>query len=62
MDLAEDVQAIEPRSPPAAARRSFRRGISYGTIWPGGAADAFFNVVWFIHGAHRAGKHRAQHL
>jgi Type I phosphodiesterase / nucleotide pyrophosphatase len=52
MDLAEDVVAIEeslsraPERPPL-----LRDGVSYGTIWPAGAAHAFFNVVLFVHGA-----------
>src|SRR5438270_424541 len=31
-------------------------GTSYGTIWPGGAADAFFNVMLFNYGATSTGK------
>jgi hypothetical protein len=54
MDLAEDVSVIDRallstmnrrRAPPLLAR-----GVSYGTIWPAGAAQAFFNVVLFVHG------------
>ncbi|MCU1281794.1 MAG: putative rane protein [bacterium] len=55
MDLAEDVSAVE------AGLIGDRRplldgGTSYGTIWPGGAADAFFNVVLFNYGATTTGK------
>ena len=55
MDLAEDVSALEPgltgdRAP------LLDGGTSYGTIWPGGAADAFFNVVLFNYGATTTGK------
>jgi hypothetical protein len=49
MDLAEDVSALEPD---LAGDRTplLDGGVSYGTIWPGGAADAFFNVVLFNRG------------
>jgi hypothetical protein len=46
MDLSEDVLAVErtisrlARHPPL-----LRGGVSYGTIWPAGATQAFFNVV-----------------
>ena len=55
MDLAEDVSALESsllgeRCPLLSG------GTSYGTIWPGGAADAFFNVVLFNYGATTTGK------
>jgi hypothetical protein len=55
MDLAEDVSDVErglvgDRSP------LLDGGTSYGTIWPGGAADAFFNVVLFNYGATTTGK------
>ena len=33
-----------------------RGGTSYGTIWPGGAADPFFNVALFNYGATTTGK------
>ena len=50
MDLAEDVSAVE--SGLVGDRRPLLDGgTSYGTIWPGGAADAFFNVVLFNYGA-----------
>ena len=55
MDLAEDVSALEPAL--AADRRPLLDGgTSYGTIWPGGADDAFFNVVLFNYGATTTGK------
>jgi len=55
MDLAEDVSDMERalvgnRTPLLAG------GVSYGTIWPGGADDAFFNVVLFNYGATSTGK------
>ena len=54
MDLAEDVSALEPGL--CADRRPLLDGgTSYGTIWPGGAADAFFNVVLFNYGATSTG-------
>jgi hypothetical protein len=50
MDLAEDVSALEGDlvgdRPPL-----LDGGVSYGTIWPGGAADAFFNVVRWSYGS-----------
>jgi hypothetical protein len=55
MDLAEDVSAIE-RTLLGERRPLLTRGVSYGTIWPGGAADAFFNVVLFAYGATSTGK------
>lgn len=55
MDLAEDVSALEPAL--AGNRRPLLDGgTSYGTIWPGGADDAFFNVVLFNYGATSTGK------
>ena len=55
MDLAEDVSALEPAL--AGDRRPLLDGgTSYGTIWPGGAADAFFNVVLFNYGVTSTGK------
>ncbi len=55
MDLAEDVSALEAGL--CGARRPLLDGgTSYGTIWPGGAADAFFNVVLFNYGATSTGK------
>ncbi len=55
MDLAEDVSALEPAL--AGGRRPLLDGgTSYGTIWPAGAADAFFNVVLFNYGATSTGK------
>ncbi|HEX9102519.1 MAG TPA: alkaline phosphatase family protein [Polyangia bacterium] len=55
MDLAEDVSAVEAGL--AADRRPLLDGgTSYGTIWPGGADDAFFNVVLFNYGATSTGK------
>lgn len=54
MDLADDVSALEPAL--AQDRRPLLDGgVSYGTIWPGGAADAFFNVVLFNYGATTTG-------
>src|SRR6185312_13593274 len=55
MDLAEDVSALEPA---LAEDRTplLDGGTSYGTIWPGGADDAFFNVVLFNYGATSTGK------
>lgn len=54
MDVAEDVQALErcidDDCRPRARRPLLSHGVSYGTIWPAGAANAFFNVVLFIHG------------
>jgi hypothetical protein len=55
MDLAEDVSALEP-SLVADRRPLLDGGTSYGTIWPGGADDAFFNVVLFNYGATTTGK------
>jgi hypothetical protein len=55
MDLAEDVSAVE-RALIKQHRPLLERGVSYGTIWPGGAADAFFNVVLFAYGATSTGK------
>jgi hypothetical protein len=55
MDLAEDVSAVE-RALVKDRRPLLDRGVSYGTIWPGGAADAFFNVVLFAYGATSTGK------
>jgi type I phosphodiesterase/nucleotide pyrophosphatase len=49
MDLAEDVSALE-RSLAGDRTPLLDGGTSYGTIWPGGAADAFFNVVLFNSG------------
>ena len=45
MDLAEDVQRRGARRWRGDAPPLLDGGVSYGTIWPGGAADAFFNVV-----------------
>jgi Type I phosphodiesterase / nucleotide pyrophosphatase len=48
MDLPEDVLAVEKtlgHGPPL-----LRGGVSYGTIFPGGAAENFINVVWSVHG------------
>ena len=55
MDLAEDVSALEPA---LAEDRTplLDGGTSYGTIWPGGAADPFFNVALFNYGATTTGK------
>jgi len=55
MDLAEDVSALEPHLV-ADRRPLLDGGTSYGTIWPGGADDAFFNVVLFNYGATPTGK------
>jgi hypothetical protein len=55
MDLAEDVSAVE-QDLIADRRPLLDGGVSYGTIWPGGAADAFFNVVLFNYGATSTGK------
>jgi len=55
MDLAEDVSALE-RSLTGDRRPLLDGGCSYGTIWPGGAEDAFFNVVLFNYGATSTGK------
>jgi Type I phosphodiesterase / nucleotide pyrophosphatase len=51
MDLAEDVAAVE-RSIYRRARRPplLAGGVSYGTIWPAGAAQAFFNVLSPVQG------------
>jgi hypothetical protein len=49
MDLADDVQEIE-RSLLERNVPLLRGGVSYGTIWPGGAEDAFFNVMLFNYG------------
>jgi hypothetical protein len=48
MDLPEDVLAVEKTlgdGPPL-----LDGGVSYGTIFPGGAAENFINVVWSVHG------------
>jgi hypothetical protein len=55
MDLAEDVSALE-RTLAEDRRPLLDGGVSYGTIWPGGADDAFFNVVLFNYGATTTGK------
>lgn len=55
MDLAEDVSALE-RTLIGDRPPLLDGGVSYGTIWPGGAADAFFNVVLFAYGATSTGK------
>jgi type I phosphodiesterase/nucleotide pyrophosphatase len=55
MDLAEDVSALEVGLV-GRRRPLLEGGTSYGTIWPGGAADAFFNVVLFNYGATTTGK------
>ncbi|HEX6837155.1 MAG TPA: alkaline phosphatase family protein, partial [Polyangia bacterium] len=55
MDLAEDVSALEPGLV-ADRRPLLDGGTSYGTIWPGGADDAFFNVVLFNYGVTTTGK------
>src|SRR5262249_51019288 len=55
MDLAEDVSALE-RTLANGRRPLLDGGVSYGTIWPGGADDAFFNVVLFNYGATSTGK------
>jgi hypothetical protein len=61
MDLAEDVRAIEGEIHACGRRRPLlQQGVSYGTIWPGGAATGFFNVVWFLHG--RTGRQIAHNL
>ena len=57
MDLAEDVLAIERSIQRAATDRPLlEHGVSYGTIWPAGAAHAFFNVVLFVHGQSASGR------
>lgn len=53
MDLAEDVRAVE-RALKGDRTPLLDGGVSYGTIWPGGAADAFFNVVLFPAGESRS--------
>jgi hypothetical protein len=55
MDLAEDVSAVE-ETLKEGRRPLLDGGTSYGTIWPGGADDAFFNVVLFNYGATSTGK------
>jgi hypothetical protein len=46
MDLAEDVAEVERGlRARATAPPLLDGGISYGTIWPAGAADTFFNVA-----------------
>jgi hypothetical protein len=55
MDLADDVVALEGALHQAAQAPSLLDGgVSYGTIWPGGADEAFFNIVLFVHGVARA--------
>jgi hypothetical protein len=49
MDLPEDVMAVEETL--KYGRPLLAGGVTYGTIWPGGAEEGFFNVVWFVHGA-----------
>jgi len=60
MDLAEDVIAIDHALTSTSRRRHapllLERGVSYGTIWPAGAAHAFFNVVLFVHGQSASGR------
>jgi hypothetical protein len=58
MDLPEDVLAVEETLAPKTPL--LRGGVSYGTIWPGGAEEGFFNVVWFVHGP--AALQRARNL
>jgi hypothetical protein len=48
MDLPEDVTEVERTL--ACQKPLLSGGVSYGTIWPGGAEEGFFNVVWFVHG------------
>ncbi len=55
MDLAEDVGALEADLV-GGRRPLLDGGTSYGTIWPGGAVDPFFNVVLFNYGATTTGK------
>ncbi|MDB4968121.1 MAG: putative rane protein [Myxococcales bacterium] len=55
MDLAEDVSDVE-RNLVGNRTPLLDGGVSYGTIWPGGADDAFFNVVLFNYGATSTGK------
>ena len=55
MDLAEDVTALEADLI-GDRRPLLDGGTSYGTIWPGGAADPFFNVALFNYGATSTGK------
>lgn len=55
MDLAEDVSALEQQLL-GRRRPLLADGVSYGTIWPGGAATCFFNVVRFAYGATSTGK------
>ena len=51
MDLPEDVTAVERTlTRGAPGHPLLRSGVSYGTIWPGDAADAFFNVVRWLYG------------
>lgn len=45
MDLADDVLAVERDLLRAGEPPLLDGGVSYGTIWPGGARDAFFNVL-----------------
>jgi hypothetical protein len=51
MDLPDDVLAVEEEIRASTrARPLLERGVSYGTIWPAGAPEAFFNVVRFVYG------------
>jgi hypothetical protein len=58
MDLAEDVSELDRTllSREGPRRPLLERGVSYGTIWPAGASEAFFNVVLFIHGQTATGR------
>ena len=55
MDLAEDVLAVA-ETLAARGRPLLEAGVSYGTIWPAGAAHAYFNVVSPVHGASARGR------
>lgn len=64
MDLPEDVAELERhiRAQAPERRPLLEEGVSYGTIWPGGAAHAFFNVVLWLHGEGASARRVAQNL
>jgi hypothetical protein len=62
MDLPEDVVAVEETLVPWDDRPLLEGGVSYGTIWPGGADEGFFNVVWFVHGTAERARSRLRNF
>jgi hypothetical protein len=56
MDLAPDVIDVERTLHQRGQAPLLQHGVSYGTIWSGDAAEAFFNVVRFAYGAAASGR------